>query len=137
MTLRLVKVAKELNVGTTTLVDFLVNRGFEIQDKPSAKITDEMYNILLEEFSKDAKRNKKEIKESSEEPTILKETLHKQEEDYDIKPIEIFVDIGDAPEEEIVDILSDISSLYRMMGGNGISFTFKGIKELEEKYTEI
>lgn len=49
---RLVKIAKELNVGTTTIVEHLTNRGFDIENKPTAKVTDEMYAELLKEFSK-------------------------------------------------------------------------------------
>lgn len=49
---RLVKIAKELSVGTSTIVEHLMSRGFEIENKPTAKITDEMYNELLKEFSK-------------------------------------------------------------------------------------
>jgi len=50
MAKRLIKVAKELNVGTTTIVDFLNKNGFEIEDKPIAKVTDEMEKKLHEEF---------------------------------------------------------------------------------------
>ena len=35
---RLVKVAKELNVGTSTIVEYLNNNGFEVSNKPTAKI---------------------------------------------------------------------------------------------------
>ena len=52
MSQRLVKIAKELNVGTSTIVDFLKNNGFEIDNKPTANVSDEMYTILLKEFSK-------------------------------------------------------------------------------------
>lgn len=52
MTKRLVKIAKELNVGTTTIVDYLNNHGFDIENKPTAKITNEMYDELLKEFQK-------------------------------------------------------------------------------------
>lgn len=47
---RLVKVAKELNVGISTVVEHLNKRGFNIEDKPTAKITDDQYNILLRDF---------------------------------------------------------------------------------------
>ena len=43
MAKRLVKIAKELNVGTSTIVEHLTNNGFEIENKPTAKISDEMY----------------------------------------------------------------------------------------------
>lgn len=49
---RLVKIAKELNVGTTTIVDHLSSKGFDIENKPTAKVTDEMYDELLREFQK-------------------------------------------------------------------------------------
>ena len=51
---RLIKVAKELNVGTATIVEFLEKSGFEIDNKPTAKVTDEMHDALLMEFQKSA-----------------------------------------------------------------------------------
>lgn len=52
MTKRLVKIAKELNVGTSTIVEFLNDNGFDIENKPTAKVTDSMYDALLKEFQK-------------------------------------------------------------------------------------
>lgn len=49
---RLIKIAKELNVGTSTIVDHLTKAGYEIDNKPTAKVSDEMYNELLKEFQK-------------------------------------------------------------------------------------
>jgi translation initiation factor IF-2 len=49
---KLIKVAKELNVGTSTIVEHLSKKGFEIENKPTAKVTDEMYKELLKEFQK-------------------------------------------------------------------------------------
>jgi translation initiation factor IF-2 len=51
MSKRLVKIAKELNVGTTTIVEHLLESGFEIENKPTAKISEDMYNELLKQFS--------------------------------------------------------------------------------------
>lgn len=50
MSKRLVKVAKELNVGTGSIVDFLAKNGFEIDNRPTAKVSEEMYNLLVQEF---------------------------------------------------------------------------------------
>ncbi len=50
MAIRLVKIAKELNVGTTTIVDHLLANGFEIENKPTAKISEDMYEVLVKEF---------------------------------------------------------------------------------------
>jgi len=51
MAKRLVKIAKELNVGTTTIVEFLAENGHEIDNKPTSKVPDDMYDMLLKEFS--------------------------------------------------------------------------------------
>ncbi|MEM9836350.1 MAG: translation initiation factor IF-2 [Bacteroidota bacterium] len=59
MSKRLVKVAKELNVGTSTIVEFLNGKGFDIDNKPIAKVTPEMEKTLLEEFSRSAAVKKK------------------------------------------------------------------------------
>jgi translation initiation factor IF-2 len=49
----LFKVAKELNVGTTTVVEYLSKKGFDIENKPTAKINDTMYSELVKQFSGD------------------------------------------------------------------------------------
>jgi translation initiation factor IF-2 len=50
---QLIKVAKEFNVGKDTIVEFLHEKGIEIDNKPIAKITDDMYTILYKKFSGD------------------------------------------------------------------------------------
>ena len=75
MAQRLVKVAKELNVGTTTIVDFLAKVGHEIDNKPTAKISDEMYDELLKEF-----RNSAAIKEKADQLVIGTRSTPKKEE---------------------------------------------------------
>ncbi len=65
MAIRLVKIAKELNVGTTTIVDHLLQNGFEIENKPTAKITDEMYDVLVKEF-----QNSMVVKEQADQLVI-------------------------------------------------------------------
>ena len=51
MAQRLVKIAKELNVGTSTIVEFLSSKGFAIDNRPTSKVSDEMYEVLVQEFS--------------------------------------------------------------------------------------
>lgn len=50
MTKILIKVATEFNIGLSTIVDYLQLKGFDIDNKPTANVTDEMYNELLKEF---------------------------------------------------------------------------------------
>ncbi len=46
--------AKEFNIGKETLVDFLVGKGFSKDDlKPTAKLSDDMYRSLQQEFQGD------------------------------------------------------------------------------------
>nr|WP_321374869.1 translation initiation factor IF-2 [uncultured Bacteroides sp.] len=53
MTIRLNKVTRDLNVGITTVVEFLQKKGFSIEANPNTKITEEQYAILVKEFSTD------------------------------------------------------------------------------------
>ncbi|HEX6333809.1 MAG TPA: translation initiation factor IF-2 [Flavisolibacter sp.] len=51
---RLMAAAKEFNIGKDTLVDFLVSKGFDKDElKPTAKLTEEMYRALQNEFQSD------------------------------------------------------------------------------------
>ena len=52
MAKRLIKVAKDLNVGISTLVEHLQKQGFEVENSPRAKVTDEAYKVLLRDFEK-------------------------------------------------------------------------------------
>ncbi len=45
--------AKEFNIGTNTLIDFLVSKGISEELKPSTKLTETMYRILQSEFQQD------------------------------------------------------------------------------------
>ncbi len=51
MSKRLIKIAKELNVATSTIVEHLTAKGFEVENKPTAKISEEMLEELNREFS--------------------------------------------------------------------------------------
>ena len=49
----LFKAVKELNVGIATAVDFLEKKGFSVENKPTTKLSREMYDSLLKEFQGD------------------------------------------------------------------------------------
>lgn len=61
----LVKIARDLNVGTATIVEHLNGKGFDIENKPNAKITDDMYDELTRFFQKSI-----EIKDASKNVNI-------------------------------------------------------------------
>ncbi|MBR3981323.1 MAG: translation initiation factor IF-2 [Bacteroidales bacterium] len=48
---RLGKVSQELNTGMDRIVEFLQKKGVQIENNPSAKISEEDYKLLQEEFS--------------------------------------------------------------------------------------
>ena len=51
---RLLAAAKEFNVGQDTLVEYLVSKGFSRDDlKPTAKLTEDMYRSLQQQFQSD------------------------------------------------------------------------------------
>ena len=55
MKIRLNKVQGELNLGLSTIVEFLQKKGFEIKEDPNAVVPEEGYNLLIQEFSADKK----------------------------------------------------------------------------------
>ena len=66
MSIRLNKVTRDLNVGITTVVEFLQKQGFQVEANPNTKITDEQYAALVKEFSKDKKQKIESNKISQE-----------------------------------------------------------------------
>ncbi len=48
--IRLSKAAREFNVGIHTIVDFLLKKGIEIDEKPTSKLSPEAYDMLVQEF---------------------------------------------------------------------------------------
>ena len=51
LTLRLNKVLRELNISLDRAVEFLSNVGCEIEARPTTKISQETYKLLLEGFN--------------------------------------------------------------------------------------
>lgn len=96
---QLIKVAKEFNIGKDSIVEYLSAKGFEIENKPNAKVSDDMYDMLLKhpEFKSSIKDKveadllknrvipaKKETTNSPAPETQVKESLlFKKEEKID------------------------------------------------------
>lgn len=81
---RLGEAIKEFNVGRETLVEFLVDKGFDIKNpNPGTKLTEQLYNALQIEFAPD-----KAAKRKSEEIALPKgsllEGIRKTKEDLDL-----------------------------------------------------
>ena len=65
--INLLKAAKELNIGIGTAVEFLVKKGFDVDAKPSSKLSPDMYGVLLKEFQGD-----KNVKDEAKQIVIGK-----------------------------------------------------------------
>jgi len=62
--LRLSKLAREFNIGISTIVDFLGKKGISVDPNPNTKISPEAYEILAKEFQKE-KSLKDEVRKTS------------------------------------------------------------------------
>jgi translation initiation factor IF-2 len=71
--IRLSKAAVELNVSKDTILDFLSKKGFQIENNPNYKLTEEMHHMVRQEFKQDLK-----TKQQSEQIVIGKNIKEKQ-----------------------------------------------------------
>ncbi|PRX57707.1 translation initiation factor IF-2 [Flagellimonas meridianipacifica] len=78
-TIRLNKVLRELNISLDRAVDHLASKGHDIDARPTTKISNEVYQVLLDEFQTD-KSKKVASKEVGEEKRKEKEALRIQME---------------------------------------------------------
>jgi len=92
--IKLFTAAKELNIGTGTIVDFLATKGYRVQKHPTALLDGDMYNALLKEFAVDKiiKEEAKQInigKIRKDEPTLFPEkpVEHRRSRDFENEEI--------------------------------------------------
>lgn len=88
-TIRLNKVAREFNVGVSTLVDFLKNKGNDVDTNPNTKISDEQYKILAKEFSSDINLKQESKKLDLKSSRIKKETISIESESSPVEEVSI------------------------------------------------
>ncbi len=68
MPVRLSKIVKEVNVGVSTLVDYLRKEGIEVENDPNVKVSDEAYALLWKKFGKGEMPTKKKEMPKQEAP---------------------------------------------------------------------
>ncbi len=91
------KVLRELNISLDRAVEFLANKGIDIDHRPTAKISHEVYTILSDEFQTDKSKKvaSKEIgeekrKEKEEIRLALEKEAEKKRLEEEAKRAEIF-----------------------------------------------
>ncbi len=99
MAIRLVKISKELNVGLSTLVEYLNSKGYEVENKPTTKITEEMHDELLLEFSDSMEAKKKAEALKKEKEKVEKEEEQKTKVIQESKPEHPKKDLKEEPLE--------------------------------------
>ena len=84
--IRLSKAAREFNVGTSTIVEFLAKKGQSIDPSPNTKLTEEQYALVVKEYQgeKEVKKNADQLGniafkgktitvETTEKPKVIEE----------------------------------------------------------------
>ena len=96
--IRLNKVLRELNISLDRVIDFLSSKGFQVEPRPTTKISDEIYKILLEEFETDkSKRDasneitEEKRKEKESYPDLSEENKEEKEKIRDTKHLTKYV----------------------------------------------
>ncbi len=82
--LRLSKLAREFNVGITTIVDFLKKKGHEIESNPNTKVAPALYDLLLKEYSSDINAKKESEKVNLRSFREKKETITINEREAEV-----------------------------------------------------
>lgn len=95
---RLSKLAKEFNVGITTIVDFLKKKGHVVENNPNTKVSEEIVTILEKEYSSEIsvkkeseKLNLRGFRDKKETLTIHeieKLGLHNEEDIYAVEELQ-------------------------------------------------
>jgi translation initiation factor IF-2 len=108
-TKRLGKVAREFNVGISTMVEFLNKKGHQVDPNPNAKIDDEIYSLLQKEYSNDIS-----LKKESEKINLRVNRIQKNEtltiDDIDESELEKDTNTDEPAEEEEVLRITDLSA---------------------------
>ncbi len=94
--MRLNKVLRELNISLDRAVDFLKEKGYDVEARPTAKISAEVYEVLSDQFQTDANK-KVASKEAAQEKQKEKEAIRQaREEEIEEKRQDR------APEKEVI-----------------------------------
>ncbi len=109
--------AKEFNIGTNTLIDFLVSKDFSSDDlKPSTKLTEEMYRVLQVEFQPDkvAKQKAEQIDLPKNTPSENKKRKDEQDLSFNkkepAKPVKEEKPVEETAAEMVEPVISEKES---------------------------
>ncbi|MDR1258765.1 MAG: translation initiation factor IF-2 [Tannerellaceae bacterium] len=85
MPIKLIHVTRDLNVGITTVVDFLLKNGHAIDSNPNTRINDEQHALLVKEFGKDL--SPKDRERMLAKPASQEVAAHEKKEERTVEEI--------------------------------------------------
>ncbi|MES2767175.1 MAG: translation initiation factor IF-2 [Bacteroidota bacterium] len=107
---RLFKIASQINIGKDAIIEYLQTKGFEVENKPTSMLSDEMVTVVLDKFQKEVKAIEKQreklekhrreprredepVKAAAPTPEIADETKEtkkkKKDEEPEVKAVEV------------------------------------------------
>jgi len=94
--IRLSKIAREFNIGISTIAEFLLKKGHAIEAKPNSKIEADLYELLVKEFQSEKAVKQESLKigidySSHETISIDDEVIGKPELEFEFEPEEFFI----------------------------------------------
>jgi translation initiation factor IF-2 len=112
---RLFKLASQINIGKDAIVEFLQGKGFTIENKPTSVLNDEMVEVVMDKFAREAKAAEKQReklekyhharnpeKGDSEESSHIEEAVI-EETPVNILPVEIEEPVMVESKEKIIE----------------------------------
>ena len=112
---RLFKLASQINIGKDAIVEFLQGKGFTIENKPTSVLNDEMVDVVMDKFAREAKAAEKQReklekyhharnpeKGDSEESPLIEEAVI-EEIPVPVLPTEIEEPVMVESKEEIIE----------------------------------
>ena len=118
-TIRLMKAAREFNVGKTTILEFLSKSGFSVDNKPDPVLSAEMYHALIAEY--DAERAAKKKSDN----VILAKTMAEEKKAKEAK------EVKEVKKEEIVSLKKEEAVKVDIVGKIDLEPKPKPVKKVE------
>ncbi len=85
---RLAQAAKEFNVGTETITAHLKKKGFDVDNKATFKLSEEMYEVLERDFARE-KKEKERAEQVHLRTTSIKETEKNETDNSNKAPLHV------------------------------------------------
>lgn len=105
---KLFKVASQINIGRDAIVEYLGSKGFEVKNRATSVLTDEMVDVVMDKFAKEIKVAEKQREKVKRQAAVRKNLI----ETGSTVSIDSIAE-KQAIEEEIEDRMSNDDSSHR------------------------